>query len=254
MIQAMGGAMSLTGDPAGEPMKSGLPIADLFTGMFAVTSILAALRHAERTGEGQHIDISLFDSQIAMLHNFGSAFHATGQEPARHGNAHPSIAPYQVYPTADGHVVLAVGNDGQFRAFCESTNLKLASDPRFATNAARIANRIELSDALNVAMSERTTAYWVAAMEQAGVPCGPINALSQVFADPQAQARGVVETLTRSDGAELKITKSPIRMSQTPPQARAAPPCLGEDTDAVLTELLGADAAALRQWRDKGVI
>ncbi len=254
MIQAMGGAMSLTGDPAGEPMKSGIPTSDLFTGMYAVTSILAALRHAERTGEGQHIDVSLIDSQIAVLHNYASAFHATGEQPRRFGNAHPSIAPYQVFPTSDGHVVLAVGNDGQFRAFCDSANLKLASDPRFATNAARIINRIDLSDAISVAMIERTTAYWVEAMERAGVPCGPINTLPQVFADPHVQARGAVETITRANGVTAKLTTSPIRMSKTSPEARIAPPLLGQDTDDVLTSMLGANETELRRLREQGVI
>jgi len=254
MIQAMGGPMSLTGDPAGEPVKSALPIADLFTGMYAVTAILAALRHAERTGEGQHLDISLLDCQIATLGNLGANFHLTGDTPQRFGNAHASIAPYQVFPTSDSYVVLAVGNDTQFRAFCRIAQLPLADDPRFANNAARVANRVELADAIGATMINRTSAFWLSALETAGVPCGPINTLPEVFRDAHVQARGVVEEVTRSDGAQLRLTASPLRFSRTPPRARHAPPLLGEDTGDVLQELLGASDAQLTAWRDGGVI
>lgn len=254
MIQAMGGLMSLTGEPAGEPMKSAVAVADLFTGMYAVTAILAALRHAERTGEGQHLDISLLDCQMAMLANLGASYLLSGEEPKRFGNAHAAIAPYQVFATADGHVVLAVGNDSQFRDFCTAANLKLADDPLFATNPARIVNRIELTSAIAVAMSERTSAHWIAVLEDAGVPCGPINTLPQVFADPHVQERGAVQTMTRDDGAELKLTANPIRMSQTPPDARLAPPKLGQDTDHVLSEVLGLDEAELRRLRESSTI
>ena len=254
MIQAMGGLMSLTGEPAGEPMKSAVAVADLFTGMYSVTAILAALRHAERTGEGQQLDISLLDCQTAMLANLGSSYLLSGEEPKRFGNAHAAIAPYQVFATADGHVVLAVGNDGQFRDFCATANLKLADDPRFATNPARITNRIELTNAIALAMSERTTAHWIAVLEDAGVPCGPINTLPQVFADPHVKARGAVQTMTRADGAELKLTANPIRMSETPPDARLAPPLLGQDTDGVLSEVLGLDDAELRRLHESNTI
>jgi len=254
MIQAMGGLMSLTGEPAGEPMKSAVAVADLFTGMYSVTAILAALRHAERTGEGQQLDISLLDCQVAMLANLGSSYLLSGEEPKRFGNAHAAIAPYQVFATADGHVVLAVGNDGQFRDFCTTANLKLADDPRFATSPARIANRIELTNAIALAMSERTTAHWIAVLEDAGVPCGPINTLPQVFADPHVQARGAVQTMTRADGAKLKLAANPIRMSQTPPDARLAPPLLGQDTDGVLGEVLGLDEAELRRLHESNTI
>ncbi len=254
MIQAMGGAMSLTGDPAGEPVKSALPIADLFTGMYAVTGILAALRHAERTGEGQQLDISLFDCQIAVLGNLGANFHLTGDAPQRYGNAHASIAPYQVFPTMDTYVILAIGNDPQFRAFCNLAKLPLADDKRFATNAARVANRIDLADAITAVLSERPCSFWLSALKEAGVPCGPINTLPQVFADPQVAARNTVERIARSDGQELRLTASPLRMNATPPQTGAAPPLLGEDTDLTLRELIGASERELRAWRDGGVL
>jgi crotonobetainyl-CoA:carnitine CoA-transferase CaiB-like acyl-CoA transferase len=219
-----------------------------------VTAILAGLRHAERTGEGQHLDISLLDCQVAMLANLGMNYLVSGEEPQRLGNAHASIAPYQVFATADGHVVLAVGNDGQFRDFCTAAGLNLADDSRFAHNAARVANRVELANAIGAAMRARPTSFWIEALEQAGVPCGPINTLPQVFADPHVKARGAVETVTRADGSSVRLTASPIRMSATPPDTRRTPPFLGQDTDAALAELLGVTDVELRAWRDKGVI
>ena len=254
MIQAMGGLMSLTGEPAGEPMKSAVAVADLFTGMYAVTAILAALRHAERTGEGQHIDVSLLDCQIAMLANLGMNYLASGETPLRLGNAHASIAPYQVFSTADGHVVLAVGNDEQFHHFCAAAELPLADDPRFSHNAARVIHRRELAEAIGAAMSKRTTKDWISALEQAQVPCGPINTLPQVFADPHVIARGTVHTMTRGNGEQVRLTACPIRMDATPPTPRRAPPLLGEDTDATLKELLAASDAELGAWRDAGII
>lgn len=254
MIQAMGGLMSLTGEPDGEPMKSAVAVADLFTGMYAVTAILAALRHAERTGEGQHLDISLLDCQVAMLANLGMNYLVSGEEPKRLGNAHASIAPYQVFATADGHVVLAVGNDGQFQDFCTAARPKLADDPRFAYNAARIANRLALTEAIAAVMRQRPTADWISALEVAGVPCGPINTLPQVFADPHVIARQAVHTMKREDGAEVRLTANPIRMSKTPPRADHAPPALGADTDAILAALLNADERELRALREAGVI
>ncbi|MBS0385617.1 MAG: CoA transferase [Proteobacteria bacterium] len=254
MIQAMGGPMSLTGDPAGEPVKSALPIADLFTGMYAATGILAALRHAERTGEGQHLDISLLDCQIAVLGNLGTNYHLTGETPKRYGNAHASIAPYQTFPTLDSYVVVAVGNDAQFRALCGVARLPLADDPRFATNPARVANRIDLADAIAAALSARPSSFWLSALEAAGVPCGPINTLPQVFADPHVVARGAVETIVRDDGERLRLTASPIRMNATPPSPRAAPPTLGADTDATLKDLLGASEMELSALRAAGVL
>lgn len=254
IIQGMGGLMSLTGEPAGEPMKSAVAVADLFTGMYAVTGILAALRHAERTGEGQHIDAALLDSQVAMLANLGSGYLVSGEASQRVGNQHASIAPYQVLATMDGHFILAVGNDGQFRDFCAAASVRLADDPRFATNEARVRHREELTAALTHVTTQRTTAQWVAALEKAQVPCGPINTLHQVYADPHIVARGAVERLARADGEELRLAANPLRMSATPPQARAAPPLLGQDTDAVLTELIGLGEHDLARLRDEQVI
>ncbi len=254
MIQATGGLMSLTGEPDGEPMKSAVAVADLFTGMYAVTAILAALRHAERTGEGQHLDVSLLDCQVAMLANLGASYLMSGETPRRLGNQHASIAPYQVFATADGHIVLTIGNDGQFRDFCAAAGLSLAADARFASNEARVMHRQLLTDAIAPAMRTRTTADWVAALERAEVPCGPINTLPQVFTDPQVVARGAVETLERSDGTALRLAANPLRMSATPPATRAAPPQLGQDTDAVLTELLGLSESDIAQMRARRVI
>jgi crotonobetainyl-CoA:carnitine CoA-transferase CaiB-like acyl-CoA transferase len=254
MIQAMGGLMSVTGERDGAPMKSAVAVADLFTGMYAVTAILAALRHAERTGEGQHLDISLLDCQVAMLANLGASYHASGRAPERVGNHHASIAPYETLATADGYVVLAVGNDRQFRAFCALAGLALADDDRFRTNDARVTNRSALTDALAPALRTRSTHDWLAALEAAGVPCGPINTLPQVFADPHVVARDIVQTVKREDGAELRLTANPIRMSKTPPRVEHAPPLLGGDTDDVLQTLLNADETELRRLREAGVI
>lgn len=254
IIQGMGGLMSLTGESAGEPMKSAVAVADLFTGMYAVTAILAALRHAERTGEGQQIDSALLDNQIAMLANLGASYLVAGEQPVRLGNQHASIAPYQVLATADGHIILAIGNDGQFRDFCVAAGASLADDPRFGRNEARVQNRVALTEALAAIMCARTTTQWVAALETAQVPCGPINTLEQVYADPHVMARGAVETVTREDGAEIRIASSPLRMSATPPLTRAAPPLLGQDTDAVLRELLSASEPELSAWRSRGII
>mgnify|MGYP000950022874 CR=1 FL=1 len=254
IIQGMGGLMSLTGEPHGEPMKSAVAVADLFTGMYAVTAVLAALRHAERTGQGQHIDISLLDSQVAMLANLGASYLLSGQTPQRLGNQHASIAPYQVLPTRDGHIILAIGNDGQFRDFCSAAHVTLADDPRFADNEARVVNRADLTAALALIMSGRTTAEWIAALEQAQVPCGPINTLEQLYSDPQIVARGAVHDMTRADGAKVRLAASPVRMTATAPSPRLAPPLLGQDTDAALRRLLGVDDEALRKLRDAAVI
>lgn len=254
IAQGMGGLMSLTGDPAGEPMKCAVAVADLFTGMYAVTGILAALRHAERTGQGQQIDAALLDCQVAMMANLGAAYLASGEAPKRVGNHHAAIAPYQVLPTADGHLILAIANDNQFRTFCALANVNLDRDARFATNPARVIHRSELSAALGVILSQRSTAQWIAALEEAGIPCGPINTLEQVYADPQVRARGAVESVERSNGQRLQLAANPLKLSATPAETRAAPPTLGEDTDDVLAELLNAESAQVEQWRKSGVI
>lgn len=258
LVQAMGGLMSVTGQPDGapgaEPMKVGVAVADLFTGMYAVAGVLAALRHAERTGQGQHIDVALLDAQVAMLANQAQNYFATGVAPTRMGNAHPNITPYQVFETADGHIVLAVGNDGQFASFCRVAGLEsLAADPRFATSGARVAARGELVAHVAAAMRTRTSAAWIATLEEAGVPCGPINTIDAVFADPHVQARGLAQTMRRDDGQDVTVVASPLRLSATPPRTDIAPPTLGASTAAVLAEL-GYSDADISGLRARGVV
>jgi crotonobetainyl-CoA:carnitine CoA-transferase CaiB-like acyl-CoA transferase len=259
LIQAMGGLMSITGQPdgapGGEPLKVGVAVADLFTGMYAVTGIIAALRHAERTGEGQHIDVALLDCQVAMLANQAMNYLVAGAPPGRLGNAHPNIAPYQVFATSDGHIVLAVGNDGQFRAFCrEAGLLELADAEAFATNPARISNRGELADRIADAMRKRTRADWIAALEAVGVPCGPINTIDGVFADPQVQARAMARPTTLAEGGGVTLVANPLKMTRTPPRETYAPPALGADTDAVLETIAGLDVAEIERLRARGVL
>ena len=259
MIQAMGGLMSITGQPdgapGGEPMKVGVAVADLFTGLYASNAILAALLHARATGEGQHVDLALFDAQAAMLANQASNFFASGEAPSRMGNAHPNLAPYQPFRTADGEVVVAVGNDGQFRALCVAVGEPaLADDARFRSNADRVAHRADLATVLEARMRSLPTAAWIAAFEDAGVPCGPVNTVDRVFAEPQAEARGLVVEQTRADLAEpIRSVASPIRLSATPASYDAPPPALGAHTDEVLAEL-GLDAAEIADLRARSVI
>ncbi len=260
MIQAMGGLMSITGrpddEPGGEPMKSGVAVADLSTGLYACNAILAGLIHARATGEGQHIDMALFDVQAAMLANQAANWFASGRTPGRVGNAHPNLTPYQVFATEDGAVVLAVGNDGQFRAFCHAAGAPgLASDPRFLKNADRIAHRKELVNLLAPIFTGRTTHEWMADLEAVGVPCGPINTIDQVFAEPQAVARGLMIDMPREDLVHpIRMVASPMRLSKTPPVQGRAPPSLGVDTEAVLSERLGVKGDALVTLRATGVI
>ncbi|MBL8547164.1 MAG: CoA transferase [Hyphomonadaceae bacterium] len=254
IIQGMGGLMSLTGEPDGEPMKSAVAVADLFTGMYSVTTILAALRHAERTGQGQQLDVSLLDCQIAMLANLGSSYLVSNEHPQRYGNQHAAIAPYQVVATADGHIILAVGNDGQFRDFCKAAGAALCDDDAFATNEQRVVHRAALTAALAPIMSTRTTSDWIARLEAADVPCGPINTLDQVYADPQVVARNAVANVVRPGGANIRLTNNPVRMSATPPTLRLAPPVLGQDTHAALQELLGTSEAELQDLHNVGAI
>jgi crotonobetainyl-CoA:carnitine CoA-transferase CaiB-like acyl-CoA transferase len=253
-IQGMGGLMSLSGEPQGQPIKSAAPVADLFTGMYALVAILAALRHAERTGQGQHIDAALLDCQIAMLANLGANYLLTGDAPQRFGNEHASIVPYAVFPTADGHIILAVGNDSQFRDFCAVARSALAADPRFVRNADRVRNRAALTEALSALMATRTTADWLAALGAARVPCGPVNSLPEVFADPHVTARRLVQTYERSDGTKVQLVRNPLQLTETSPHAAGAPPLLGQDTDAVLAERLGMDEGQCARLRDMGVI
>ena len=257
LIQAMGGVMSLTGEPDGLPQKVGVPVADLFAGLYGCIGILAALRHKERTGQGQHIDIGMLDTHVAWLANQGMNYLATGQNPERLGNQHPNIAPYQVFPTADGHVVLSVGNDPTFRRFCENFGLnELPDDPRFATNAARVGNRQLVTDTLTPVMRAHPTAWWVAQLEALKIGCGPINKLSDVFADPQVVARGMVLDMPHpaAEGGRVKVIANPVRLSETPVDYRISPPLLGAHTDAVLRRVLGLSEAETAALREQGIV
>jgi formyl-CoA transferase len=257
MIQAMGGLMSITGQPDGapgaEPMKVGVAVADLFSGMYAATAILAALRHAERTGEGQHLDVALLDCQIAMLANQASNYLVSGRAPTRLGNAHPNIAPYQVFQTQDGHIVIAVGNDGQFVSFARAIGAaELADDERYRTNRARVANRASLTEAISPKMLARTTAAWLQSMETATVPAGPINAIDAVFADAHIETRAMTAPMDRADAAGSRMVLHPVKYSKTPARADMAPPTLGAHTDDVLSEF--ADDGERADLRARGVI
>ena len=257
-IQGLGGLMSVTGErddlPGGGPQKVGVAVADLFTGMYATVAILAALRHRDATGAGQTIDMALLDTQVAMLANLGANYLVTGQAPRRAGNAHQNIVPYQVFEVADGHLILAVGNDAQFARFCAVAGCpELAADARFARNADRVRHRELLVPLLATPMRRRTRADWLAALDDAKVPCGPINDLDDVFADPQVQARQMTLTMAHPDTDALQLVASPIKMSATPPVARRAPPLLGQHTDEVLAEL-GIGVAERAQLRAVAVI
>jgi crotonobetainyl-CoA:carnitine CoA-transferase CaiB-like acyl-CoA transferase len=255
LIQGMGGVMSLTGEPDGMPQKVGVPVADLFAGLYGCIGILAALRHRERTGQGQQVDIGMLDTSVAWLANQGMNYLATGENPERLGNQHPNIVPYQVFATADGHIVLSVGNDPTFARFCEAFGqMPLLEDERFRTNAARVANRALVTETLTPLMRTKTTAEWVAALEALKIGCGPINRLSEVFADPHVQARGCVVELPHGSGEAVKVIANPVRLSATPADYRVPPPRLGEHAEEVLSGLLGMNGAAMGALRDKGVI
>lgn len=259
LIQGLGGLMSMTGraeDEAGAgPVKVGVALTDILTGLYASVAILSALQSRHASGEGQHIDMALLDVQVACLANQAMNFLTTGVAPRRLGNAHPNIVPYQDFPTADGDMILTVGNDSQFRKFCQVAGRgEWADDPRFSTNAARVANRAVLVPMIRQVTVFRDTAEWVAALEAAGVPCGPVNDLAQVFADPHVQARGLAIHLQHALAGTLPQVASPIRLSGTPVQYRHAPPLLGEHTDAVLSELLQLDAGRLAALKANGVI
>jgi crotonobetainyl-CoA:carnitine CoA-transferase CaiB-like acyl-CoA transferase len=258
LIQAMGGLMSVTGEPdgapGGGPVKVGVAVADVLTGMYAATAVLAALAHRERSGRGQRVDLALLDVQVAMLANQAQGTLVTGRPPGRMGNAHPSIVPYQAFATRDGHVVLAVGNDGQFARFCEVAGRpELSRDPRFATNAARVRNRADLVALLAPVLAARTSRDWLAALEGAGVPGGPINDLAQVFADPQVRARGLRVEVPHPLSGTVPVVASPIRLSATPVE-HGTPPLLGQHTREVLVEVLGMDRAEVEALRERGVI
>lgn len=259
MIQGLGGLMSLTGRPEGEqgagPMKVGVALTDILTGLYSTVAILAALAHRDQSGEGQHIDMALLDVQVACLANQAMNYLTTGTSPKRLGNAHPNIVPYQDFPTADGDFILTVGNDGQFRKFAEVAGQpQWADDPRFATNKQRVAHRAELIPLIRQATVFKTTAQWVAELERAGVPCGPINDLAQMFQDPQVVARGLKVDVPHPLAGSVPQVASPIRLSETPVEYRRAPPLLGEHTEAVLLDVLGLDAGAVQLLRSAGVL
>jgi crotonobetainyl-CoA:carnitine CoA-transferase CaiB-like acyl-CoA transferase len=255
LIQAMGGIMSLTGAAEGEPQKVGVPIADLFAGLYGCIGVLAALRHREQTGQGQQIDIGMLDTSVAWLANQAMNYLATGISPERLGNQHPNIVPYQVFATEDGYLVLSIGNDPTFRRFCENFGLAaLPDDARFATNAARVTHRDAVTAALAPVLGGHTTSWWIARLEALKIGCGPINTLEAVFADPQIEARGVVRRMHDASGAEVQVVANPVRLSATPADYRLAPPLLGEHTDSVLTERLGLDASAIAALRAQGVV
>jgi crotonobetainyl-CoA:carnitine CoA-transferase CaiB-like acyl-CoA transferase len=255
LIQAMGGVMSLTGEPQGLPQKVGVPVADLFAGLYGCIGILAALRHRDLTGKGQQIDIGMLDAHVAWLANQGMNYLATGENPPRLGNQHPNIVPYQVFPTEDGHIVLSVGNDSTFQRFCEAFALThLLEDARFATNAARVQNRALVTETLTPVMRQHTTAWWVERLEALRIGCGPINKLDAVFADPQVVARDMVIEMAHGSGEAMRMIANPVRLSETPVDYRAPPPRLGEHTEAVLRERLSMDDAALALLREKQVI
>ena len=238
IIQGMSGMMSITGEPGREPQKAGVAIADIFTGLYAVIAIQAALRHAEKTGEGQFIDMALFDTQISVLGNQNLNYLVSGKPPVQMGNAHMNIAPYEVVPVADGYIILAVGNDGQFRKFCEVAGLSaLAADPDYATNPARVAHRNVLREKIVATLAGWRKAELLARLEAVGVPASPINNIAEMFADPQTQARGMQMDLDDGRGNRLPSVRAPMLMSKTPPRYERPSPRLGEHTEEILAEL-----------------
>lgn len=267
-IQGMGGLMSITGerdDLGGAPQKAGIAVADLFTGMYATVSILAALRHAEHTGQGQYIDMALLDTQVAVIANLGANYLVSGRHdgkvPKREGNAHQNLVPYQVFEVAPAesghpeHIILAIGNDGQFAKFCEVAGRPdLSTDARFTTNAARVRHRETLIALLQTLMRTRQKHAWLQALEAVHVPCGPINDLADVFADEHIASRAMVQTWQHPKADALELVASPMKLSQTPVRQHLPPPLLGQHTDEVLQELLGLDANALAALRRDKII
>ena len=259
LIQAMGGLMSITGQPDGEPgagpMKVGVALTDIMTGLYATIGVLAALSHRDRTGEGQYVEAALLDVQVACLANQAMNYLATGQAPGRMGNAHPNIVPYQDFPTADGNMVLTVGNDEQFARLCDVLgHAEWASDERFATNRARVANRKELIPRLRQATVMRPTQEWVQVLERSGVPCGPVNTLDQVFEDPQVLARGMKQSVQHPSLGDVPTVGNPIRLKLTPVSYRTAPPLLGEQSKQVLEKIAGLSNVEIEGLRKRGVI
>ena len=259
LVQAMGGLMSITGRGAGEPgagpQKAGVAVTDILTGLYAAIGILAALNHREHSGVGQHIDLSLLDVQVACLANQAMNYLVSGKAPERLGNAHPNIVPYQDFPTQDGYMIIAVGNDSQFARLCMAMGVgELAADARFSANKARVANRVELIERLNAVTRTRPTAAWISGLEKAAVPCGPINAIDAVFADPQVQARHMQVDMPHPTTGSVSLVANPLRLSETPVTYRTAPPTLGAQTEQVLTQRLGLSAQDMDRLRAAGVI
>jgi crotonobetainyl-CoA:carnitine CoA-transferase CaiB-like acyl-CoA transferase len=259
LIQGMGGLMSVTGEPDGEPgggpMKVGVAIVDIFTGMYASTAVLAALAHRERTGEGQHIDLALLDVQVATLANQAMNYLVSGNEPQRLGNAHPNIVPYQALATSDGHIILAVGNDRQFSKFCALTGRpELAGDSRFNSNAGRVKNRKILIPILEQTLQQRKSSEWMTLLEGADIPCGPINTLAEVFSDPQVESRQMRIELEHRRGGKIALVGSPMKFSSSPVKYSQAPPILGEHNMEILGELLGLSEQERQKLTEDGVI
>ncbi len=260
IIQAQGGVMSITGpvdseDDPGDPFKVGVAIVDVSTGLHATVAILAALHHRTQTGQGQYIDIALFDTQLSWLVNVASAYLVSGQAPKRYGNAHASIVPYQTMPTADGWLMLAVGNDGQFAALCQALNVEeLSKDARFATNPQRVQHRAVLIPLLEARFRTHSTAYWQEQLLAAGVPCGPVNDIPSALADPQALARQMVQVVEHPVTGSVPLLGPVAKLSTTPAQIRSAPPLLGEQTDQILYELLGYTTERVAELRQNKVI
>jgi crotonobetainyl-CoA:carnitine CoA-transferase CaiB-like acyl-CoA transferase len=251
MIQGLGGLMSVTGEaddrPGGGPQKAGVAVVDLFTGMYATQAILGALFHRERTGQGQYIDAALLDVQVAMMANMNTNFLVSGNPPKRWGNAHPNLVPYQAFKASDMWIILAVGNDDQFKRFCEAAGApELAADPRFARVPGRVRNRETLVPILAEIIARRTGQDWIDSLETAGVPCGPINNLAQVFDNPQVQARGMRQSIDREDSGPVELVTNPVRFSATPTRLYRPPPRLGEHTAEVLREVLNYQDGAIK--------
>ena len=259
IVQGMGGFMSVTGEadgfPGGSPQKAGVAIADLFTGMYASSAILAAVIHRDRTGEGQMIDIALLDTQVAMMANVASAYLSTDEVPRRWGNTSPIVVPYQTFPTSDGWMIVAVGNDSQFRHFVKVGGEEhLADNPRFSENPLRVQHRAELVPLLEAMTRKKTKAQWISLLDEIGVPCGPINNMKEVFANEQVQARKLTVSVPHDTAGTMKLVASPIRMSATPTEIRMGPPTLGQHTNQILREYLKLDSSAIEALHKQGVV
>jgi crotonobetainyl-CoA:carnitine CoA-transferase CaiB-like acyl-CoA transferase len=259
IIQGMGGFMSVTGEAhdfeGASPQKSGVAIADIFTGMYASTAILAAIVHRDKTGEGQYIDMSLLDTQVAVMANVSSAYLTSGEVPKRWGNASPIIVPYQTFPTSDGWMIVGAGNDGQFRQFVNAGGeAHLADNPLYASNPSRVENRKQLIPLLEQMTRKKSKGEWIALLEQANVPCGPINNFKEVFENEQVIHRNVQIDVPHPTAGTMKLVASPMRLSKTPTEVRMAPPTLGQHTAEVLHERLKLDDKAIEQLRNKGII